>query len=327
MRWTVLNRLLLVVLLSATSGWLGCRGRAPRASAEGPIVARVGPATITSTEFRQKALIQSPMMRASFTTLEKKKQFLERLIRLDLLMQESVREGLDKDPEVQEAKEQGMPEDGLRQKMANEMLHDKFDKHPELKGIPEPEVRAFYDAHRSDYLKPERVRLEIILLKAKEGDRKVLDEARRLLIDLKDKEAKGNGGAFATTARARSDDEATKARGGDIDLRTREDLTRAYGAAVAQAAFGLKRVGDMSDPVRGNAGWYLLKLMVRQNAVDESFEQVKRMIEARLLNEKRTALIDAWVAELRAKGNVVVYEDELDKIDLREPGGLKSNAP
>jgi peptidyl-prolyl cis-trans isomerase C len=117
----------------------------------------------------------------------------------------------------------------------------------------------------------------------------------------------------------RSDDEATKPRGGDTGFKTADDLTQAYGPAVAQAASALKALGDLSVVVRGKTGWYLVKLKARQNAMDESFEQARSGIEARLRNDKRTALIDAWVAELRAKAPVVVYDAELNKIDLRVP--------
>jgi hypothetical protein len=307
-------------VVSFAGGSLGCR--APKAPVEGPpaegaIVARVGSTSISSAEFTQKALNQPPVVRASLTSLEKKKEFLERLIRHELLMQESAREGFDKDPEVKEAKEQGMPEDKLREKMANEMLHDKFDKDPALKGIPEPDLRAYYVAHQSEFVKPDRVHLEIILLTGKETDRKVLAEAQRLLADLREKAARGNGGAFATTARVRSDDEATKPRGGDTALRTEEDLVQAYGPKVAEAATALKNPGDMSEVVRGKTGWYLIKLMARQNALNETFDQVAPMIEKRLLSEKRTALIEAWIKELRAKTAVVVYDAELNRIDLQ----------
>jgi len=312
-------RSLFLVLLASTSASLACKARTGTGAAEGPIVAKVGTEPITAAEFKQKASIQSPMVRASLTTLEKKKEFLDRIIRLRLIMQESVRQGMDKDDEVKEAKEQGMSAAGLHQKMANEMVHHKFDEHQELKEVPEAESRAFYDGHLDQYVKPERYRLEIILFNGKEGDRKIRTEADRILADLREKAKQGNGGAFATTARVRSDDEATKPRGGDTGFKSEADLTQAYGAAVAQATKGLKANGYMSDLVRGKTGWFLLKLKARQSAVNESFDQARSMIEARLRNDKRSAMIDAWVADLRAKAPVVVYDDALDKVDLNEP--------
>jgi peptidyl-prolyl cis-trans isomerase C len=73
-------------------------------------------------------------------------------------------------------------------------------------------------------------------------------QAQHLLADLKEKAAKGNAGVFATTARVRSDDEATKPRGGDTGFKTAEDLTQAYGPAVAQAAVS-SSVGAVGSPI------------------------------------------------------------------------------
>jgi hypothetical protein len=52
--------------------------------------------------------------------------------------------------------------------------------------------------------------------------------------------------------------------------------------------------------------------------MNESFEQA-RADRSASPERQRTALIDAWVAELRAKAPVVVYDAELNKIDLRPP--------
>jgi peptidyl-prolyl cis-trans isomerase C len=305
-------------LLLAAGACLACQGRATKASTDGPIVARVGSETISSAEFKDKIAGQASMARGRFSSLEKKKEFLDGMIRYQLMVNEAERLGLDKNPEVQEAKEHAM---------ANELIHQKFDRDPALKQVPEPEMRAYYDAHKDDYVKPERVRLEIILFKGKEGDRAINDEAKRLLADLKQKEATGNGGAFATLARVRSDDDATKPRGGDTDFKTQEELAKAYGPAVAQAAVGLKGVNDTSDVVRGPNGWYLVKLMGRQNAMNRTFEQVEPMLEGRLWHERRTTLMENWIKELRAKTDVVVYDDELNKVDLQGPPNLNGNAP
>jgi peptidyl-prolyl cis-trans isomerase C len=299
---------LIVCATLAAAGSLACDNKKGSKNTEGPYVAKVGSGVITSAEFKDKISGQSPFARAHFTSLDKKKEFLDGMIRYELMVQEAERVGLDKNPEVQEAKEHAM---------VNELIHQKFDRDPALKQVPEAEMRAYYDAHKDDYVKPERIRLELVMFKGKEGDKAALDEAKRMLADLKQKEAKGNGGSFATLARVRSDDDATKAHGGDTDFKTQEELTQAYGAPVAQAAIALKGVNDISDVVRGNNGYFILKLMGRQNAMNRTFEQVEPMLEGRLWHERRSTLMEAWVKDLRAKGNVVVYDDELNKVDAQ----------
>jgi peptidyl-prolyl cis-trans isomerase C len=304
--------LLIVCTTLATAGSLACQKQGGK-NAEGPYVAKVGTGVITSAEFKEKISGQSPFARAHYTSLDKKKEFLDGMVRYELMVQEAERLGLDKNPEVQEAKEHAM---------VNELIHQKFDRDPALKQVPEPEMRAYYEAHKDDYVKPERVRLELILFKGKETDKAVLDEAKRLLVDLKQKDSKGNGGSFATVARVRSDDDATKSHGGDTDFKTPEELTQAYGPVVSQAAMALKGVNDMSDVVRGGNGWFILKMMGRQNAMNRTFEQVEPMLEGRLWHERRSTLMENWVKELRTKGNVVVYDDELNKVESQAAPNL-----
>jgi peptidyl-prolyl cis-trans isomerase C len=306
----------LLFMSLASSALLGCHARTPPQAQGEPIVARVGSRAISSTELKVRVSSNLPAGRTRVASLEEKKELLDRVIRSVLIVQEAERQGMAKDPEVVEAKEHHATEQQLDIKMANEFLHDKFDKDPALKQIPESEVRADYAAHQSDYVKPERVRLEVILLKGEPSDRKAHDEAKALLADLKLKAARGNGGSFATTARVRSEDGATQPRGGDTDFKTPEQLAQAYGPAVAQAARSLASVGDMSEPVRGATGWFLLKLMGRQNAMNQPFEEVAHIIEGRLRSEKRATLIDNFAKELRAHTDIVVNEDELNRTEL-----------
>src|ERR1700682_5027581 len=147
-------------LLLASSVLLSCHARTPPQAPTGePIVARVGSRTISSTELKVRVSSNLPAGRTRVASLEEKKELLDRVIRSVLIVQEAERQGMAKDPEVVEAKEHHATEQQLDIKMANEFLHDKFDKDPALKQIPESEVRADYAAHQSDYVKPERVRL------------------------------------------------------------------------------------------------------------------------------------------------------------------------
>ena len=68
----------------------------------GPTVATVGDDVITADEFKKRLDETSPFLRARYNTLERKKEFLENLIRNDLLAQEAQRRGLDKAPAVRE---------------------------------------------------------------------------------------------------------------------------------------------------------------------------------------------------------------------------------
>src|SRR5579863_6426820 len=73
----------------------------PQSAAElNAVLAKIDDVTITLGEFQERINRQSPYIRARYTSLEQKKEFLDSLIRFEILAKEGYRRGLDKDPEV-----------------------------------------------------------------------------------------------------------------------------------------------------------------------------------------------------------------------------------
>src|SRR6266851_2398350 len=119
-------------------------------ASSGPAVAHVGDEVITAEEFKRRIDEQSPFLRARYGTLERKKELLEALIRNELLAQEAQRQGLDKSPAVRDA---------TKRAMIQELIKKQLDEKMSGSDIPEAELRAFYEAHLDDYVKPERARV------------------------------------------------------------------------------------------------------------------------------------------------------------------------
>src|SRR5690606_17147143 len=111
-------------------------------------------------------------------------------------------------------------------------------------------MKAYYDSHLDDYVKPEEVRVSAIILKNKA-------QAERVLIEAKGDAGKTNKG-FRDLVMKYSIDEETKLRGGDLrylDMKNTE-----VPAPVIKAAFGLTTTGDVSDVIAaGNGTFYILK--------------------------------------------------------------------
>src|ERR1051326_937494 len=60
-------------------------------------LAKIDDVTITLGEFQERINRQSPYIRARYTSLEQKKDFLDSLIRFEVLAKEAYRRGFDKD--------------------------------------------------------------------------------------------------------------------------------------------------------------------------------------------------------------------------------------
>lgn len=303
-----------LLLLGALGSTLvgGCDKPAPEGPAvPGEVVARVGTRPITADDFKARLSEQSPYVQARYTTLERKKEFLDGLVRFEVMAQEAERRGLDKDPEVKAT---------LRKVMVQRLLKDQYDEATAAKSVPVEDSKKYYEQHLDEYVKPERVRASHVFLSAPNGspDRaRVEKEAVKVLVEVRGREAGPVKTAFAALAQTRSDDATTKTSAGDLGFRTQEELTQLWGAKLAEAAFTLKAVDELAGPVATEKGFHLLKLMGRQVGLNQPFESVRPRIEARLATERRTKAMDTFVAELRAKTPVTVDEQALGKVDVK----------
>jgi peptidyl-prolyl cis-trans isomerase C len=132
-------------------------------------------------------------------------------------------------------------------------------------------------------------------------------------------------------ARDASQDEATKASGGDLGFRTKEELAAQLSPAAADAALALKD-GEISNVLATPQGLVLLKRTGWQDAVDRPFDAVKAQIQAKLQRERRTKDFDELVKRLRDQAKVTIDEKELEKVEVAAgspapPGGIGGALP
>ncbi|MFF7708478.1 SurA N-terminal domain-containing protein [Pseudomonas sp. NPDC007930] len=156
--------------------------------------------------------------------------------------------------------------------------------------VSDDEVKAYYDEHAKEFMSPDQVLIDYVELKksaffdqAKVSDDDLqaqyqkeianLAEQRRaahILIEVNDKvsdaEAKGKieaiaarlakGEDFATVAKQASQDPGSANNGGDLGYAGKG----VYDPAFEDALYGLKQ-GEVSQPVRSQYGWHLIKLL------------------------------------------------------------------
>jgi|ERR1700686_629133 len=314
---------LLLCLTFTLLGLVACKRGAERKS--GPAVATVGGDTITADEFKRRLDEVSPFLRARYNTVERKKEFLENIIRNELLAQEAERRGLDKTPAVREQ---------TKRAMIQELLKQQLDQRLSGSDLADAELKQFYDAHQEDFVKPERARVFHILVEAKPGDAKARAAARKtaqgLLQEIDQREKKGDIGAFQAVAMRSSQDKTTAALGGDLRFLSKEELAKNYSPQLAEAAFALKAPGEKSPPIETPSGIELLKLQVKTVPLDRKFDEAKESIRGRIARERRSREYDAFVKKLRDDGKVTIDEAALATVSATEPSlppGSASPAP
>jgi peptidyl-prolyl cis-trans isomerase C len=128
--------------------------------------------------------------------------------------------------------------------------------------------------------------------------------ARHILVD-SEEEAKAileqikNGADFATLAKGKSKDPGA-ADGGDLGYFTKDQMVPDF----ADVAFKMYP-GQVSNPVKTQFGWHLIKLEDRRTKQPPEFDKVKDQIEAFLTRKAQTE----FIAKLRQAAKV----ERLDK--------------
>ena len=306
------NRKLSILFSSALCcvAMMACGNKGSSSPAKtGPVVATVGDETITADELKKRLDETSPFLRARYNTLDRKKEFLENLVRNELLAQEARKQGYDKSPAVQEQ---------MKRAMIQELIKHQLDEKLTGADIADGELKKFYDAHLDDFVKPERARVFHIQLAAKDAKEKAAarKHAVELLKDIDAREKKGEVNAFQSVAMKESKDQLSAPLGGDLRFLSKDELSKAYNTELANAAFELKQPGDKGGPIETPTAIELVKLQVKTVALNRSFDESKESIRGRMARERRSREYDDWMKKLRESSKVAINDAELDKVQV-----------
>jgi peptidyl-prolyl cis-trans isomerase D len=145
--------------------------------------------------------------------------------------------------------------------------------------VSDDALRAYYSAHLDQYKVENRVHPEHILFKTIGKTDAEIAEIRQKAEEV-DKQAK-KGANFEELAKKYSEDDATKPKGGDLGWIVEGQTV----AEFQQAAFSLPR-GSVSDLVKTQYGFHIIKVLDRETAHTKSFEEVRDTILPIVLDEK-----------------------------------------
>lgn len=333
-RWSM--RFVQVLVLAALPLLAGCGGKDDGKKVDGPkdaaadeklpqgltpeqaaeVVAKVGDRTITVGDVTDQINRLSPYIRRRWAAPEKRKEFLQKLIRIELLSQEAEKQGLGNDPEVQRT---------IKQVMIRLMVKNDLEKNVLPTTVDEALLKADYDKEIDKYRRPAQIRASQIVVAT-------AAQAEKLIAELK---GKGDDRKlFRDKAKELSTDAQTKDRGGDLGYfskpaERREDEP-VVPKEIAEAAWTLQKVGDITEkPIKTAAGFHIVKLTNQKPEMNRSFESVKKLIENRLLRDKRREAMDKFIADLKAKAKIEIYEENLAKLEVDTSGapGEDGNAP
>lgn len=268
-------------------------------------LAKVDDVVITVGELQERLNRQSPYIRARYTSLEQKKEFLDSLIRFEVLAKEAQRRGFDQDPEVIRT---------MKQVMIQKLMKDEFEVRVTPESITDIEIKTYYDTHLDEFVKPEEVRASAIVVKSKA-------QADRVAAEAAGDAGKTNKG-FRDLVTKYTTHEDTKLRGGDLRYMTQ--ATKDWPKPVIAGAFALANTGDVSAAIdAGDGTWWILKQTGRRKAMTRTLADATQQIRNKLYREKRVDAQKQFIDALRGKAQITIDEANLAKvkIDTSTAGG------
>jgi peptidyl-prolyl cis-trans isomerase C len=138
----------------------------------------------------------------------------------------------------------------------------------------------------------------------------ILVEAEEKAIELK---ALIDGGADFALLAAEHGTDGTATQGGDLGWFVKSDMVPEF----ANAAFAME-VGAVSDPVKTDFGWHIIKLEERRARPAPAIEEVGEELMGEIIQQAQIAIVD----ELRAKANIVMPELPLPVQSIRDDAML-----
>jgi parvulin-like peptidyl-prolyl isomerase len=282
-----------------------------RKSAPGKTVASFAGETITDTELAGQFAELNPYTRARYQTLEQKREYLDGLVRYELLTREAARRNLQNDPEVVET---------MKRVMVQRLMKTEIEDKPAK--VSAEAIQQHYDAHHSDYVKPAMTRLRHIFFKTE--NRAVAEQILGQALAL----APLDYAAFSALAKGNSQEPRTQPIEGDLRFLTDDELSSQYGPELVAAAAELKQIGEVYPRlVETKTGFHVLKLEGRQVALNLTLDQVKQSIESTLANESKMDRYRAFLEALNKAAAVKIDESALAGVVVDPKAPMAPGAP
>jgi peptidyl-prolyl cis-trans isomerase C len=254
------------------------------------VVLTIGERKITRAQFEVLLGSLAQNGRAASTAAEKRK-VAEQYGELETMAQEARKRMLDQSPETKQM---------LAIQTDNVLASLLAKKITEEAQFTDLDLRAYYNAHKDEF---EEAKGSHILIRFKgssiplKPNQKDLTEPEALA---KAQDIRGKlvaGADFATLAKAESDDTGSATKGGELGTFRHKQMVPPFD----EAAFTVP-IGQVSEPVRTQFGYHLIKISSRTS---KTFEEAKPEIEKQL----KPKIVKEEVDKLKAQTPVTLNDE------------------
>jgi peptidyl-prolyl cis-trans isomerase SurA len=203
------------------------------------------------------------------------------------------------------AQEQGVSYEDFKQKIRDEIIIQEVTRQEVARRIQltKAEVDAYYRAHQSEFVQPESVHLDEILIPVASDDAAALEAAQAKAADV---EAKLKAGANFEDLAKQDSAGPTASTGGELGTYKRGQLPKVF----EDATFGLK-AGETAAPIRTKQGLLILKVTQHTGGASD-YATIEPQVEEAAFMSRMQPELRKYLTTLRSQAYLDLrpgYED------------------
>ncbi len=228
---------------------------------------------ITQEDMEMVIRSLDPRQATQFQTEEGKQRLIQELVHQEMILLDAIDQNLEDNLEYQRSLKK-MKDNFLKQFAMNVMFQKAV--------VTDDEVEAFYHEHPEQFQEPAQTKASHVL---------VPDESKAAEI----KKELDAGASFEEQAKAHSTCPSSD-KGGDLGYYPKGRMVPEF----EQSADSLE-IGEISEPVKTQFGYHLIKVTDRIEPGSQDLEDVKPKLEQHLLAQKQQAVYLETVDRLKDK--------------------------
>lgn len=289
-RWILVGGLLFFLVSISDCEKLGEEGLG------GAELIRINNVSISLEEFHQ--MLEWQPLEGKMKLLSEKgtRDFLENyVITREVLSQEAKRKGLDKKKEIL-----AKVEDFKRAMIIDALLEDVLRRKGE---VAEEEIQRYYKENKALFVEPQEIKIRQIIVDSEPVLREVLTK-------LTEGESFEKLASTYNIGKFRED-------GGNLGYIRRGQLAPSF-IQFEEAAFSLKKKGEISEVIKTPYGYHILRLEDMRGTALRPIDQVREKIRSFLQPKKKQEAYLEYVREVKSRAKILVNEKLWAKEERKE---------
>jgi parvulin-like peptidyl-prolyl isomerase len=164
--------------------------------------------------------------------------------------------------------------------------------------VTEEEAKKFYEENKTEFAQPETVKASHILFRVnKEDSEEVVNQKLKAAQGAEARAKKGED--FTALAKELSEEPGAKESGGDLGFFPKDRMVPEF----AEVAFS-EKVGEISNPVRTQFGWHVIKVTDKKPAGTLPYDEVKSQLMTYLKAKKQEEAAQEVLKSLRDSAKI-----------------------